>query len=740
MANAFDQFDAPQPMPDVQAVAPAAAAATTQPQGNIFDQFDKPASPGLSAEQQAPGYQQAAKVAQATPDKPVQRNIVNDLTFNRAPQIAGAVSYADQAARNYLGGSDGKPTPDQAYEATRDVEKQRSGQYASDNPFANFAENVAGTMLNPVVGAAGRYVGGARSLLGSMVRSAATGAPIGAAYGAGANSDDPTSGAITGAAGGLVTGAAGPVVARGLSAVTNRAVAPTIAYARSLISPSTAPDIQAARTAAQQVGAAQAFAQRYNLTPERIADLAANNPDYQQGAPITAAELIGRNAVGDVRALATRSGGDAADTVLNTLQQRQYGDGSPLGGETGRLLDNISESAGVDPRTALSDHQTMIANTRDEVNPAYAAIRSNSGVVPQSQEMSDLIDSDPNIQRAATAVNNVSRGDIRLPLDPNNPDAGTGLNAADWLRVRSLLNRGAAYDEVTGRPPNDIVAQANTRAANDLTPHLNEAIPGLDDATARAATYKAPESAFDNASGMLFNNGKGKTVSDVQRLVDNVGTPEERVAIQRAFMNDIQNQANTGRGVASYLSRPGVRQKLAIVFSPDVAESIHQGALSAQRLAGRSGAAGMSPNAGSQTAETLAHQGELGDVATDAISRAVEGARHGGVTGGMWGAGTSLLKSGVGKALRAGQNPEYPDYAIRQLTRPAGEFVQTYTPPAQTPRPTLVSPGFAQFGAQMSAPHDQQISPSTASTKSLSSLGALSKSADQYLDPSTGVR
>src|SRR6185369_15332166 len=107
--------------------------------------------------------------------------------------------------------------------------------------------------------------------------------------------------------------------------------------------------------------------------------------------------------------------------------------------------------------------------------------------------MSALIDSDPAIQRAAQQVAANSRGNILQPLDPNNPEAGYGLNAADWLKVRSLLTRASEFDDVTGRPPNDLVARTNANAARDLTEHLNEAIPGFREAQAQAAQYKAPE-------------------------------------------------------------------------------------------------------------------------------------------------------------------------------------------------------------------------------------------------------
>lgn len=659
---------------------------------------------------QAPGYQAAKTAAQAdegSPDQPnrfanVARGLENGLTFNNADRVEGGLAAAGQAVKNTVTG-DNTTTPGQAYAATRDVVNEQDQQFAAEHLYVSFASNLGGGIANPVLGLGGKVIGGAKTAAGAVARSLGVGGATGAAYGAGADKNDPITGAIVGGAGGAALGALAPAViagaARGATAIGDAlspAASKFVQYGRSILNPAAATDagnaVAAQTPPSVNPAIAAKFAQRYGLTPDKIAQLTAANPDFQSGAPITTAELLGRNAVGDVRALATRSG-DAAETVPPLLQQRQYGD-APLDAEAGRFVDNVAESTGIDPRTALADHQAMLEQSRDAVNPAYSAIRANTAPVVQSPEMAAAIADDPKIQAAISAVR----------ANGLNSEAAGDPNATQFLQARDLLNRASQFDDTTGRPPNDLVARSNSRAAQTLTQHLNDAVPGFQQATQEAAAYKAPEQAFKNASGMLFGSGNGKQLSDVRTLLTNIGTSDEKAAVQRAFMNDILNKENSG-GSTRQMLLPGTRQKLAAVFGDDIAGQIQDAALSRNRLAAAAGR--MNPNANSVTAESAARGAEQDSLVGDVLGHALSGGAHGGVEG-----AAKAVTIGLGKRslayLQAPQSQAYRDYAIGKLTTPADEFVRDYVPTAASNRSILAAPSFAQAGAQIFNQQAQQ--------------------------------
>lgn len=656
---------------------------------------------------QAPGYQAAKTAADAQMKSPNGEpggaiDILNGMTSGNADRLLGGVNAAKTAVNNAFT-SNPAYTAGDAYTATRDEVDSTQAAYDKAHPVASTAATLAGSIEDPLMKLAGPFIGGAATKIGAAARSALAGSGLGALYGASANKDAPLSGAIAGGVGGAAVGAVAPSLVSGLAkvaTVAGDAIQPAaskfVQYGRSILNPTAATDagnaVAAQTPPSINPNIAAKFAQRYGLTPDKIAQLSAANPDFQSGAPITTAELLGRNAVGDVRALATRSG-DAAETVPPLLQQRQYGD-APLDAEAGRFVDNVAESTGIDPRTALADHQAMLDQSRDAVNPAYSAIRANTAPVVQSPEMAAAIADDPKIQAAISAVR----------ANGLNSEATGDPNATQFLQARDLLNRASQFDDTTGRPPNDLVARSNSRAAQTLTQHLNAAVPGFQQATQEAATYKAPEQAFKNASGMLFGSGNGKQLSDVKTLLTNLGTSDEKAAVQRAFMNDILNKENSG-GSTRQMLLPGTRQKLAAVFGDDIAGQIQDAALSRSRLAAAAGR--MNPNANSVTAESAARSAEQDSLVGDVLGHALSGGAHGGVEG-----AAKAVTIGLGKRslayLQAPQSQAYRDYAIGKLTTPAEEFIRDYVPPAASNRSVLAAPSFAQAGAQIFNQQAQQ--------------------------------
>ncbi|MGE5501239.1 MAG: hypothetical protein ACM3W4_04865 [Ignavibacteriales bacterium] len=103
-----------------------------------------------------------------------------------------------------------------AYRAVMDEENASNRDFAKAHPVQSASLQIAGGLATPGAGAAGRFVGGAKSLGGAVVRSAAVGGVVGGVAGAGsaAPGESRVAGAKRGAVVGAVTGGALPVAAR----------------------------------------------------------------------------------------------------------------------------------------------------------------------------------------------------------------------------------------------------------------------------------------------------------------------------------------------------------------------------------------------------------------------------------------------------------------------------------------------------------------------------------------------
>lgn len=550
--NPFDQFDVP-----VQAKGAAAPA-------NPFDQFDP------TPAQRAPGYQ-AAKAAQ-TPSSAagqtaasVGDQIVNGLTFNNADRVGGALSAASQYVHNLFTGTQGQPSPSQAYAATRDQIDQEDGEFQAAHPVASIAANLAGGL--PIGAGAAKAVSMAPGLIAKGLAAEGAGIGLGAAYGAGANKANPGTGAITGAGEGAVLApvmeAAGPVLGAAGNAVNN------------VFRPA-ALDATAQSRAAQYLGQQVANAPTPAATPQpptltRIVNAIQNAGKPPAVAPgvanggLTVAETLGQQGTGMLAGM-TRKPGVAGDLANNILGARRAG-------RTDRLVQGVLDATGVDPVAGRSSMENLVAQGRDSVNPAYTAIRADPSPV-MTDGLQNLLDTDPHVASALNTVNANTRSPPAVP------------NASTWLRVRQQLADNVQRDPVTGKPMNvDFNDQVNN-ATSDLGTELKSAIPGFGDAQAAAALYKAPQASYTAARGMLFGATAKQTPADVQALWDAATTPAQQGAIQHAFAADILDKAVTKNTLTpASLTAPGVQQKLGIVFGQNAAAKINTLATGEQRMA-----------------------------------------------------------------------------------------------------------------------------------------------------------
>lgn len=633
------------------------------PAGTPGDVIDKAIS--TYTQQQAPGYQQAKQQfmqdetqgGARTPERAgAALNYLNGTAlFGFAPQALGGLNAAQTAVKNVVGLGDG-PTIGESYRGTRDAAQELVDDYRAKNPYTAFGLNMAGGI--GVGGATGDAIKAVPGVLKKVGATVGLGAGEGALYGAGNNPDDPAAGAETGAIVGGITGAAVPAAAN----IARKAVGAITPAIRSL-----------ATGGASAAGDNEARVQQYlsQQLGDRPVAAITDSPSVQRGAPFTVAEALGRNAMGDLSAM-TRRPGVAGDLATDVLSERQFGDGSPIAGTNARVLDSVSDATGVAPGAAQADQEFLLKGGRSTVNPAYSGIRAQDGPV-MTPELQQLVDQDPHAARALATVKANTRN------APDVPDAST------WLRVKQQLSDDVQRDPRTGKPLNVDFNDQVTNAASDLTSALKTAIPGFSDAQAGAAVYMAPQDAYDRATGLLFGNSKGKTVSDTQKLADSLKSSAELAAAQRAFATDIMNRVNAGRGSVAALTTPAAQQKLSIMFGPEAAQKIAASALDEKSMSAFFGRA--APGAGSITSEVM-NRGAAQDASLggEVASHALAGAFHGGIHGAVKGAATPLLQRGIATLKTPGMNQDFRDVASQYLLRPASEFGQIYKPPVASTR------------------------------------------------------
>ena len=571
--------------PAPQTSAPAPPQTGALPPGFTLD-APAPATPPPPA--QSSGYQQAAQPAQgtlaSTPVGQAALALANGALLGQGARVAGGIHAAAQYVHNLFTGSQGQPTPGQAYDAYANTTNQDEQQFAAANPVTSTTLNIAGGL--PAGGAMGKIIGAVPTVAGKIAAAIGTGAASGAAYGSGANMQNPVMGALIGGGEGALLA---PVF-MGVGAAGKAA----LNVVRNTLNPS-------ALEATAQQRAAQYLAQQAANAP-----VVAPSTVPAANGGLTVAETLGQQGTGMAAAL-TRKPGIAGDLANDILGQRQAG-------RTDRLVQGFSDATGVDPNAARGNVEQMIAQGQDSVNPAYNAIRANPAPV-MTPDLQDLATNDPHVAAALNAVNNATRNAPPVPT------------AATWLAVRQQLADNVERNPVTGSPlPSYMNAQINS-AAKDLGAAMNDAIPGFSNAQAQAALYKAPQASFNQARGMLFGGTAKQTPADVQDLWDAAQTPSQQQAIQSAFAADFLDRAvNKNTLTPGLVNSPGVQQKLAIVFGPGAASKLS--ALAQQEQQMSQFAARVIPNGNSVTAEALnyGHEADgLGKAAMEAAPHLLAG-------------------------------------------------------------------------------------------------------------------
>lgn len=690
-ANPFDQFDG--------GAASQATDAAGSGAANPFDQFGQAAPPAAaaSAPAQSARYQQARTQADgtliATPGGQAAVALANGALLGQAAPVAGGIAAARQYVTNLLSSSPAQPTPGQAYAATRDATNAAEHQFSTAHPVISTVANIVGSL--PVSWALGKGVGLAPGTFSKVAATTAVGAGTGAAYGAGANPDNPGGGALTGAVEGAAIGPAflalGGVAKGGLN------------VARNVFAPGSL-EASAQARAAQYLGAQ---ATKSGVVPAPGAPPLAGVQAPVENGVQTVAELLGQNGTGMMAGL-SRKPGVAGDLATDILGARQAG-------QTGRLLDAFSGATGIVPADARSGMEGAVAAGQDSVNPAYSAIRADPAPV-MTPGLQNLLDTDPNVQAALSRVAAVTRKTGAGPLvpdtsvapDPNNPDAPPPMvpTAATWLAVRQQLADGVERNPITGAPLPSYANRQMTGAATDIGDELGTAIPGFADAQAAAASYKAPQGAFNASRGLLFGGTAKQTPADVQALWDAAKTPADQQAIQQGFAADLHDLAvNKGTLTPSKLLAPGVQAKLGIVFGPDAAGQIAQTAQTEKAMALFASRAMPNVNSVTAQAQNFGEESSLANAAMEAaphLIAGVHGLPHAAIAFGKGIAG------GVVGSVKSNSDLAFRNALAQKYLSPAYTIMQPGALPAASTKSIAVSPGLVNAANQALAQRQGQ--------------------------------
>lgn len=605
---------------------------------------------------------QIKAIADAQPIKPgaggVMRSITNGLTFNTAPELFGSLNAAGTGLKNLVAHATGQPDAGygmgEAFDAARTVERNSGERFSSEHPILNIGGNLTGAILNPVNAAAGRYVATAPSLASATLRSVATSAPIGAAYGAGgAKPGERLKGAAQGGiAGGVLGLAAPPLLAGGKALVAGlRGVSGDVAQgARNLVSP---PDPEAAGalgdTDAAMVRLAD-VARAKGIDIPKLAD--------PSGKGMTTAEAIGRPGVSSLGALARRSG---ATPDLLEAQLRERAANAPS-----RILDDFASASGIHPDEAAGNVEALASRLQGEAKPLYDAALDN----PQPVWSADLakLAERPAIKKAIDAA---GRSMLNAGHDPRavgmavDPDTGAFVlnsdlsqstqsvpTAATWDKVKKMVGALVQRDSVTGRVirTGDIGIQNGdlATAARDLTQTLagdpahgvQGAIPGYRAALDKAGDYLSMQDAFERAQGAYLK--PGVSAKAFAKTYGDLSEPEQKAWLA-GMAAKLSDQLQAGRLTPRMLMLPHVQGKTAAVLGDEPAGEFLSRVAQEARLAATGGR--MMPGAGSPTMELLNAAGEQ-DAGPSYAGLALRALRRPGATlGALYDAGQSRIGS-----------------------------------------------------------------------------------------------
>lgn len=578
-------------------------------------------------------FANVAKAATGTYDK----NGVNPQDYASPLPLGDEVAGVGAAAgallhngMNFVTGGDDSKDVRSAYLAGKDAYSEPHDAYAAQHPVLTTAMQaapaIAALPLLPEMAAPGLKSAAPIAKLGRFAMNAAKGAGAGAAYGAayGASQADGgidarIKGALGGAGSGALAGGAGTAlldVGLPMMAKAGSGVGSVLSDIGSLLrtDPNATPALNTAGQTAAQDLFSSAMAKAGINAPADVDAATAARP----GPDLTAAELAGRNGIGNVMAL-SRRGGTTSDAASALYSARRMN-------TPDAIKSDMASSLGVNPDTAASGVAASVDAGRTAAGPLYdAALRPGGGPSPRimTPELAELAQR-PEVQaamaRAARSARNAGRDPMQLGLAID-PDTGAPMidpvtqqpstefapTAETWDAIQKDIGSSVMRDPHTSAPitrvqpgvtSNDVARNRDLLTlANDMGSAQRAAMPGIGEARDAAGDYMGEAAMFARASGSLTRG----TASDFGKLWASAKTPAQQNAVKAAMANDALNMFNSGQLRGGKFSVPNVQQKLELAFGRDGAQQfIAQAQNRAQAL---TDASRMAPGLNSPTAE-----------------------------------------------------------------------------------------------------------------------------------------
>lgn len=547
-----------------------------------------------------PAQRDAREIA-SDPDTAAVGPMANAFFLGYGPEVAGGLQAASTGIANFFHQGRGYGMGD-AYAATRDAQRAQLAATSAAHPVVAGTEGLLGMFGNPLSLVGGEYVGAAKGLGQTVLRSAQVGTGLGAVAGSGyAGPGHRVEGAVDGGAVGGVLGAATPPAAGALRAVATRVgnVARGAAQgAQAAHAPAGAPTPEQTQLALQQV---QQLAKGAGQDPAALA--------APYGKPLTTAEAIGRTGVQSLGALARRPG-DTADALEALIADRRAGMPQRVG-------DDFQAATGIHPAAAAGDMDMLTQQLQAQAKPLFDKALSSTDPV-WNDNLQNLAQR-PVIAKAINSVGNdvlnagQSPFNIGLRLDP---DTGWTMaegkigdvsepqpTAATWDMVRKAVGRQVARNPITNAPLPDSQSEGNYGvriATRDLSSELRSSIPGYGDALDASGDYLKLQDAFARGRKLFGSSAVDSgTLGDVY---DNLSPPEQQAFLGGGVAN-VNDALQNNRFNPNSLSVPNTAAKWQSTIGPDAFSDLADKANTEGQML--STGSRMSPNAGSPTMEYL---------------------------------------------------------------------------------------------------------------------------------------
>lgn len=628
------------------------------------------------------------------------------MTFNR-----NALPFMDEAAdgltavANYAQGR-AKSLPD-AYTQARGASGNAVANLEATRPKTAALTRGVGLASNALLpaGVGARAVAAAPNLGTAALRSGVVGATSGgvSGYAAGEGSNRGRS-AVQGAAYGGALGAAVPFAVPAVSAIADR-VSPYIRQGLSAAAPVVegvgravpAVDDLAGNLATRM--RAMAPEQAAMAGPEAIAlrhlsrtlQNSGMSLDDLRAAPagITAAEAMGPTGRRQIGALARMDG----DTGLG-LEALVAGRAS---GRMGNLKDAFADATGQNPDAVEGNMEALLSAGRAKAAPLYEAAYSDTlEMTPTLREITQRPAVQKGLREAREQMLNAgldpdaqglivdpASGDIPIIRITKQPS----VQVLDYAK-RSIDDDISSLRDSSGTITKPNKANALMQTAGDLREELTRQSDNYRQALETSGDYLRVNSAFKDASKMLFN-GKESPRALAQRL--SKMTESEREALKAGVANHALTLVNTGKMKPGLFSAQGVQQKLRILLGDEQADKLirtaeveGQKVAFERRYAPDNGSASQPLlQGGKEIDESTGAASDVGTLIVDTLTNPVGALKKG---------GASLINYGVDRVTQPGQIAARDAIGKLYLDDPRQLAAYLEANPINVPPPVLLGP------------------------------------------------